>query len=225
MGERFSAAGFNAMTFNYRGTYRSTGKYSLKNSQEDIQAAFNYLREPTTVSTYRIDLDKLVLGGWSYGGGMALIYAANHPKVSTVFSIAGTDHGEFAREYRRNEQFSDMVDAIFEEIKKPHGPVNFSGKTAIREELIRNPDPYDLLSQVDKLVDRRLLLIGGWDDPHVIFEHHTLPCYRALKELGAGHIRLEAIQDNHAFENSREQLATTITGWINSIYEAGPSTS
>ena len=217
LGEELSQHGLNILIFNYRGTHQSEGEYSLKNTQEDIQAAFDFLQDEETVSKYQIDLDLLILGGWSYGGGMGLIYGANHPEVKHIFSIAGTDHGKFAREYKRNETFSNMLDTIFEELKYPQGPVRFSGKTAIRKELIQNPDPYDLLNHATKLADRDVLLIGGWDDANVVLEHHILPLYRALIDVGGGKVSIKALQDDHAFEKSKPELVKTILNWIGTL--------
>jgi pimeloyl-ACP methyl ester carboxylesterase len=160
----------------------------------------------------------LALAGWSYGGGMGLIYAANHAEVGHVCSIAGTDHGEFAREYQRSETFAKMLDEIFEELKHPDGPVRFSGKRAIRNELIRNPDPYDLLSHAAKLAERDVLLIGGWDDLNVTVENHLLPCYRRLKELQADKVGIEVLPDNHSFDSSRAQLVDLLAKWIGILY-------
>ena len=212
-----SHLGLNAMTFNYRGIYQSEGDYSLRNTQVDIQAALDFLQDADTIKDHKIDKDKLVLGGWSYGGGMGLIFAANHPQIRHVFSIAGTDHGEFAREYQRNGTFSTVVDTIFDELRYPHGPVRFSGKLAIRNELIQNPDPYDLLIHSEKLADRAILLIGGWDDSNVVVERHILPFYRVLTELGAYNVRIRAFKDDHAFEESRSEMTDTILEWVQSL--------
>ena len=121
LGNALSQHGLNVATFNYRGTYQSEGDYSLKNTQLDIRAAIAFLKNPQVCEQYHIDSGKLILGGWSYGGGMGLTFAANHPEMKHIFSIAGTDHGEFAREYQRNEMFANMVDSIFEGVKVSPG--------------------------------------------------------------------------------------------------------
>ena len=214
LGAELSAHGLNTMTFNYSGTYQSEGDYSLRNSQLDIEAALDFLRDEAIVKKYHLTPGEIVLGGWSYGGGMALSYAANHPDIQHIFSIAGTDHGEFAREYLRNAAFAEMVNEIFDSLRYLDGPVRFSGKAAIREELIQNPTPYDVSSRAPDFVDRNILLIGAWDDLNVTIEYHILPFYRALMELDAENVQLNAFQDNHGFENSRLALANTIVEWL-----------
>lgn len=39
------------------------------------------------IRKFQIDTGKLVLGGWSYGGGMALAYAASHPEIQRFFRL------------------------------------------------------------------------------------------------------------------------------------------
>ena len=90
-----SRSGFNALTFNYSGTHHSEGLNSFDSSQAAISAAFAFLTNADTAADLGVDRDHVLLGGWSYGGGMALSDAAHNPTVDSVFSIAGTDHGEF----------------------------------------------------------------------------------------------------------------------------------
>jgi pimeloyl-ACP methyl ester carboxylesterase len=215
LGQRMSRHGFNTLTFNYRGTHKSEGTFSLQNTLEDIQAASAYLHQERVIREFQVNASELVLGGYSYGGGMALAYAANHPEIKRIFSMAGTDHGEFAREYERNPAMAEMIDAMFKELESPAGPVRFTGKAVI-EELVQNPAPYDLRSNAAALADRDILLIGGWDDPNVTIEHNVLPFYRALVEANAREVQIAAFQDNHAFERSREELAAIVIRWVKS---------
>jgi len=165
------------------------------------------------IRKFQIDTGKLVLGGYSYGGGMALAYAATHPEIERIFSIAGSDHGEHAREYERNPAYAAMLDAMFEELKSPTGPVRFMGKAAIGE-LVQNPAPYDLIPNATLLANHDILLIGGWDDQFNSIEHHLLPLYRMLVAANARKVQIAACQDNHAFERSREELAAIVIRWV-----------
>ena len=218
LGEALSLRGLNVLTFNYRGTYQSEGKFSIESSLEDIQAAFDFLRDEATVRKYHIDSNRLMLGGWSYGGGLGLIYAANHPEIGIIFSISGNDFGAIAREYQRNEAFAKMVDSDFESLRYPNGPVRFLSRAPIRTELIPNQERYDLLRLAVKLVDRDIFLIGGWDDYETVLENEILPCYRLLKKSGAENVRIKAFQDGHLFENSRSMLVESIFNWIDTIF-------
>ncbi len=218
LGARFSEAGYNALTFNYSGTYESEGEWSFINTQADIQAAFDFLTQPGNVSKYHIDTSRIYLGGWSFGGGMTLTYAARHPEVRSVFSIAGTDHGAFMREYFRNPQMASWIDDMFEKLKAPNGPVRF-GKGAMPKEATPAlfailDSTLDIARSAPLLKDRNILLIGGWDDSNNRIEDNMLPDYRALRSAGANQVRMAAFQDTHGFRHSRAALADTIISWM-----------
>lgn len=215
LGKTISESGFNVLAFNYSGTHHSEGIFALETVLSDIKAAFDYLREPELAAKFRIDSTKLVLGGYSFGGGMALTYAASHPEVQRVFSIAGTDHGEFAREYRRNKAMASQVDSMFEQLKRPNGPINFEGKDALRR-LADDPSRFDLRLAAPQLASRDILVVGGWDDSNVDVENHLLPLYRALKRANVVKIKFIAFQTDHSFRNVRDELTTELVHWIRS---------
>ena len=221
IGKILSEAGFVALTFQYSGTDKSQGEFSFKNTQKDIQAAFEFIHQPENIRKYKIDTTRIHLGGLSYGGGMALTYAADHPGINSIFSIAGTDHGEFIREYMNNSNMRQWFDKWIEGLAAPKGPVRivngFSMK-AIVEMGIKNYLPtLDLKKSAPFLAKKHILLIGGWDDTGISLEHHLLPLYRTLKNENAKKVKITAVQDNHSFENSGAELAQIIIKWLISI--------
>ncbi|KAA3619913.1 MAG: alpha/beta fold hydrolase [Calditrichaeota bacterium] len=221
LGAKLSEAGINVVTFNYSGTYKSQGQNNFENTQKDIQAAFQFVHQPENISKYKVDTTRIYLGGWSYGGGMALTYTANHPEISDVFSIAGTDHGEFFREYRRNPGFKQMIDTMFEQLAAPSGPVRFpKGEMPkdVTEQMIADGDStIDLRKSAPLLAQKNILLVGAWDDVMVTMDHHILPLYRTLKKYQAQNVKIVTFQDNHAFTQSRAGLVRTIINWIEAI--------
>ncbi len=44
LGERLMKEGFNALAFNYRGTWGSEGTFTMANSLEDVIAAVHYVK-------------------------------------------------------------------------------------------------------------------------------------------------------------------------------------
>lgn len=219
IGAKLQKAGLTILTFNYSGTYESDGEYSMEYTMKDIEAAFDFLIESNNVENYQIDTSNIHLGGYSYGGGMSLTYAANHPEIKTVFSIAGTDHGEFFREYFKNEHFAKMIDDMFEQLKAPAGPVRFEeGK------MPKDITPADVINSLNSnidlrkcaplIADRKILLIAGIDDPMVTMENHMLPLYRSLQNAGAGNVKFVVMQDDHSFRKSREEVSETVLNWI-----------
>jgi dipeptidyl aminopeptidase/acylaminoacyl peptidase len=223
IGNLLSKSGINALTFNYSGTYQSQGKMNFDNTQLDIHAAFNFLHQPENISRYKIDTALIFLGGWCFGGGMALTYAANHPEITTVFSIAGNDHGEFFSEYMRNPEMQKMIDDMFANLTAPTGPVRFETGALPKEIAETGIDKLDptlsLRKSAPLLAQKDILLIGGWDDAQVTIDQFILPLYRALKNEKAKNVKIFAFQDDHYFRNSRNEVAQTITEWLKTAPE------
>lgn len=215
LGQGLSETGSTVLMFNYRGTHRSGGAFSFRGTIEDIQSAIEYLHGDAVQSEHNIDPSRLVIGGHSYGGGMALAYAVRHSNIDRIFSIAGTDHGEFLRTYKREPGFRSMIDTEFGTLGSPEGPVEFApGYDSPVDEIDQDPFPYDLRRHAAVLSDRDILLIGGWNDPYVTIEAHVLPLYRSLTDTDAEHVRLEVFQDNHDFGATRTELKDTIDSWL-----------
>lgn len=215
LGNIVSQAGINVITFNYSGTFRSQGESNWENAQEDIKAVFSFIYKPDIIKKYRIDTNKVYLSGYSYGGGMAFTYAAQHPEIKKIISIAGNDHGAFMKEYIRNIELKGTIDNIFERLKSPDGPVRFAkGGTPSEVAIIKMDPKYDLIKMAPLLKEKDILIICGWDDQQVKIENNILPFYRALKKENAKNVKMIAFQDNHLFINSRTEVAEKIIDWI-----------
>jgi len=226
LGRKLSEAGIHALAFNFSGTHRSQGETSFENAQRDIRAAFDFIRRPENVEKYGIDAARIILGGWCFGGNMALAYAAGHAEVAAVFSIAGNDHGEFFREYARNPEFQKMVDDMFAAAAASPANVRFA-RGALPKEIVASGldkmDPiFDLRASAPRLAPKDILLIAGWNDRQVTVEQYILPFYRALEKEKAGKVRIMAFQDDHYFKNSREELARAVIDWLRAVWDKKP---
>ena len=69
-------AGWNVLTFTYRGAWGSEGDFSIAHAIEDTSAAMAFLRSPAAIREYGIDPTRLVIAGHSMGGYMAAHEAA-----------------------------------------------------------------------------------------------------------------------------------------------------
>lgn len=211
LGQKLSEAGIHAFTFNYSGTHNSGGKWTLANDMSDVRAAYNYIHQPEFVKRHLINKSRVFLGGYSHGGGAALLFAAGHPEIDHVISIGGNDFGEWARRTKQDTLFAKAVDGIF---------ANYIEQGWIRpaegadSELLNHADKYDVRKHAPDLIDRNILLIGGLDDQTTAIEDHMLPLYRALQQNGAKQIQALVYQADHSFSNGKDKLARDIIDWI-----------
>jgi pimeloyl-ACP methyl ester carboxylesterase len=222
LGKKLSQSGINAMTFNYSGTHQSEGKLSFPDCLKDIGAVYEFLFDTVNIRKFRIDTSMIVLAGYSFGGGVAMTYAIQHPEIKRIISIAGNDWGQWFADYIQNPEMKKSADAGIQKSIEA-GIIRFEpGCTPweIAEAGIDRlyPDLF-LRKNAPRLADRDLLIIGGWDDISVSLERYLIPLYRALKSNNAQNIEIVAFQDDHTFSKSRDRLAHTIAEWIQSVSE------
>ena len=221
LGEMLAEAGIHVLTFQYSGTYESQGLANFDNQQKDIQAALDFVRCPGNILRFGIDTSQIILGGWCHGGGMALAYSVGHPEITSVFSLAGNDFGEFMREYFRNPQMKKIVDQMMDEMVE--NGVRFE-KGGVPKEIaasgIENMNSiFDIRNNARELACKDILLVCAWDDELVTVDQFIFPLYKALKKENARNLQIIAFQDVHHFPNSRRQLAEQLAQWILSAGE------
>ena len=205
-------AGWNALAFTFRGYWNSEGTYSMKNTLEDVFAALNFLRSNEVLRKYKIDVDNLALAGYSYGGGMALIAAANESTIRYVISIAAADMSEIARQLRKSREFREMISAELD--KDFEGPIKGPGGEKAIEEALRDSDKYDLVKHAQDLSEKELLIISGWRDQQTTLEGHALPIIRALQSIGSEDITKVILETDHSFSGKKDELRNIIISWL-----------
>ena len=168
LAQRFCAAGFVSLIFNFRGTGRSQGNLDILGWTRDLQAAVDYL-----YNLKEIDKSRVCLLGFSGGAAVSVYVAAHDARVSLVVTCA--------------------CPADFDSLSRKETPVEtiqrFRQIGAIRdkdfppsiEEWQKGFEMVCPVKWVDRISARPLLLIHGDADELIPVEHaHTL--YRKAKE-------------------------------------------
>jgi dipeptidyl aminopeptidase/acylaminoacyl peptidase len=212
LGKKLSALGINVFIFNCRGMYSSEGEFSFENSMEDIGSAIGFLKMTENINKYNIDTTNIVVGGWSFGGAMALTAAIYNPEIRRIISIAGADESVLGRKFLTDQNFREMFEKMLKETEYPNGPI----KVNIDSSLVwlSNLDKYDQVKHAKFIKDRDILLIGGFNDINIVLEEHILPLYRKLRELDSENIEMLVLNTDHSFKKVREELAEKIFYWI-----------
>jgi len=81
-------AGWNAITFNYRGSWGSPGVFRFAQNFEDADAVLAFLRDPVNVKAFGIDTTRLVLAGHSMGGWVTVHDAAHDHRLRGAVLIS-----------------------------------------------------------------------------------------------------------------------------------------
>ncbi|HEX9091860.1 MAG TPA: hypothetical protein VF831_10245 [Anaerolineales bacterium] len=218
LGPRLSQQGINVTEMIPRGQQASEGIYTHFNALKDIGSTLTWLKQSGTQAPFKVDRAKLVLAGYSNGGGLAMAYAASDPGVRYLVSCAANDFGQFAREVvhhrtvAKNIRMEEVLGYLWS-TQAPIGSVRFDPEPVLQE-LINHPDVFGLRENAGKLADRSILMFGGWEDQGPTIENYQLPLYRALKAKGAQKVTFIVYHTTHNFGNMRERLAADIVEWI-----------
>ncbi|MBT0160537.1 alpha/beta fold hydrolase [Candidatus Bathyarchaeota archaeon A05DMB-2] len=212
LGERLTEEGFNALAFNYRGSWGSEGLFKDANSLEDVVSAIRYVKSSFVVKEFNVNPSRIALIGYSYGGGMALLGSLSYASVKRVVDLAGGNLGEAGRMMKQSDEFRRAIEKSIEE-----GATNSSLRVNPKEiiaELLADLDKFDLVKHAEKISSKDILIIGGWRDQDADIEHHILPLFRALQRHGAKQVQIEIFDSDHSFTNVRNQLADRIVSWL-----------
>ena len=90
-------AGWNAITFNYRGSWGSPGSFRFGNNLEDADAVLEFLAKPANARRLGIDTSDVVIAGHSMGGWVAVLTAVHHPELRGLVLISAADMGSDAK--------------------------------------------------------------------------------------------------------------------------------
>jgi pimeloyl-ACP methyl ester carboxylesterase len=86
-------AGWNCVTFNYRGSWGSPGTFSFEGNLADAKAVLTFVRDPKNAGPLQIDTKKLVIGGHSMGGWVTALTAAQDSGLAGAMLISAADMG------------------------------------------------------------------------------------------------------------------------------------
>jgi predicted esterase len=213
IGKTLAQNGINVFMFDFRGCFKSEGKQGLMNSQQDISAALAFLNTKKIIKNYNIDTSNIILGGYSYGGHMSMLYAVYNSKVNKVLNISGGDLGILGDILKVDTNLFNGYSDFFQSIKKPEGPVEFEYDKPINE-LMENQNYFYILKHIQELANTDVFMTGGLDDQTVSLEKMVLPLYRALKKNKNKEVECNVYQTDHSYSNVRSKLLDDIINWI-----------
>ncbi|WP_235927744.1 alpha/beta hydrolase family protein, partial [Sandarakinorhabdus rubra] len=93
-------AGWNAITFNYRGSWGSPGNFRFAQNPDDARAVLAHLRRPDVAAKLGIDTSRIVLAGHSMGGWVTALVAAEDQGLAGAILISAANMGAAARRPR-----------------------------------------------------------------------------------------------------------------------------
>jgi uncharacterized protein len=196
-------AGWNAVTFNYRGSWGSPGHYSFANDLEDADAVLAYLEDPANAARLGIDTKHIVLAGHSLGGWVTTQTAAHHPELAGAILISAADMARDASQPR------DKVIALMKENSE-----SLNGTPeGIADEAIATVRAHTFASAAQGLSKFPLLVLTSNDG----LAPNAEALAQAVRAAGNSHITIIHADTDHGWSDHRIFLEATILNWLQKL--------
>lgn len=198
-------AGWNVVTFNYRGSWGSPGDYSFTHDLEDVKAVLAFVRTPGQAAALGIDPTRIALAGHSLGGWVtALTAAEDHGLIGAATISAGaiSERGKASRDVAVKRFADNGVEAL-------------AGTSAekMADEAIANRDRFGFERAAPGLSNVPLLVLTS-DDGGAPMSQVLVDGARA-----AGNRQVQAVHiaTDHSWSDARVKLADTLIGWLRGL--------
>jgi uncharacterized protein len=202
-------AGFNVLTFHYRGAWGSPGDFSFAHAIEDSDAALAFLRDPKTAARFGIDERRIFVAGHSMGGYMAASAVAHDPAVAGLIMISAWNIGPQSQSFHDPKARKQALDGEFADDAIP-----LAGTTAdaLMDEAMNHPG-WAFAALAPALGARPTLLITAEDGSFA-------PSHELSQRLP--HATEVHMDTDHPFSDHRIALETVVVTWLQQ--QAGATT-
>lgn len=193
-------AGWTVVTFNYRGSWGSSGQFRFANVLDDAKAALAFARDPANAGPLQIDPVRIVLAGHSMGGWAALQTAGQAKGLMGVIGISSADMG--ARGGSARPGLVAMMSGNMESL---------AGVTAeqMADEIIAKGADWTFAKAAPGLNAAPLLLTSSDDG--------LGPASQALAATvrqSGGKVEEVHIATDHSYSGKRVALASAVLNWL-----------
>lgn len=197
-------AGWNAVTFNYRGSWGSPGSYKFGQNLEDADAVLAYLREPSNPTRLGIDTKRIVLAGHSMGGWVTVMTAAHDHGLAGIILISAADMGQLGK-LEHQKLVAEMAD-------------NMEGLAGVTAESMANEDAqnakgFAFANALPGLKDVPMLVLSANDG----LAPETDALVQAIQAEGNHNVKAVHAATDHGWSDHRIFLESTIIEWLSTL--------
>jgi pimeloyl-ACP methyl ester carboxylesterase len=193
-------AGWNAITFNYRGSWGSPGAFRFAQNPDDARAVLAHLRQPNVAAKLGIDTSRMVLAGHSMGGWVTAMVAAEDPSLAGAILISAANMGAAARRSR---------DQLVAQSAGNAEALAGTSPEMMADELAANAAAFDLVPRGGGLARQPLLVLTSDDGLKPL----TDPVVAAARAAGGQVTEMHQATD-HSWSDARLTLAQRIHDWL-----------
>lgn len=194
-------AGWNAVTFNYRGSWGSPGEFRFAQVPEDLAAVLGYLRRPGVANRLGIDTGRMVLAGHSMGAWAVAKVAANDRRLQGAITISLADLGLVGGAPR-----AQLVE------RAAMNAETLAGTTPLRmaDELIANAAVNRAAAGAAGLASLPLLVLTSDDG----LAPGSDSLVAAVRAAGGTQVATAHVATDHSWSDARLRLEELVTAWL-----------
>jgi acetyl esterase/lipase len=198
-------AGWNAVTFNYRGSWGSPGLFRFAQNVDDAEAVLAYLRDPKNAAELGIDTQRVAIAGHSMGGWVTALTAARDHGLIGAVTISAGDMGRLG-ELPRDKLVALMADNM----------EALAGVTAesMADEVTAHAKEFRLQNAASGLAKMPLLALSSDDG----LASHTNALVQAIKAEGGIQVTSYHVATDHGWSDHRIALESTILRWLAGLH-------
>jgi uncharacterized protein len=194
-------AGWNAVTFNYRGSWGSPGNFRFAQTLEDADAVLAYLRDPQNATRLGIDPKRIAIAGHSMGGWIAAMTASHDHGLLGTILISAADFGRLGQMPR---------DKLVAEAAGESETLAGVTAESMADELQANTKAFSLDNAISGLVQMPLLVLTA--DDGLAPDGEAL--VRGIQAKGGQHATISHVATDHAWSDHRIALESSIITWL-----------
>ncbi len=207
-------AGFQAIYFDYRGTWGSAGTFSFAHGLEDVNAVLDWVKAPENSAKYHFDTSRIAIVGHSYGGWLTLMTALHEPTNVCVAALAAWNVGWSAKRFSDHpEERAARLEFFRAAIEPTGGPIHAEA-TGLLDEMSAGAEAFDYVALAPGLKDHVALLVGATHDSLFSGAPRLKQLADKIHETGGPHVKLVIYDDNHLFSSHRVALAELLVHWL-----------
>jgi len=198
-------AGWNAVTFNYRGSWGSPGNFRFAQTLEDAVAVLAYLRDPANATRLGIDTRRIAMAGHSMGGWVTALTAANDHALIGAILISAGDMGAVG-DASRDRTVAAMADDM----------ESLAGVTAesMADEARANAKAFRMENAAAGLAPMPLLALTSDDG----LAPGTDALVQAIQAKGGHKVTAVHVATDHSWSDHRIALESEIIKWLTALH-------
>ena len=197
-------AGWNAVTFNYRGSWGSPGSFRFAQNLQDADAVLAYLRDPSNAAHLRIDPKRIAMAGHSMGGWVVAHTAAHDHALIGAVLISMADMGLVGGRPR-----AQAVAAMADDMETL---ADVTAESMV-DELAAHAKDFVVAGTAAGLAQIPVLAITAND--HLASQTDALVA--AIKAKGGTKVTATHLDTDHSYSDRRIALESIVIAWLSAL--------